>query len=387
MKIQRYNHFAVIIVATTCLIYVSQPDLSLATITGMCSDCHTMHNSQGGDPMNLDDSAIPNQGLTRMSCYGCHAQGGPTPTVMMGSNKVPQVMHSGANHLAGGNFAYITGEAGSKADDSKGHNIADLTEPDATLYGPPGFIHGSYWVNTDRLQCAATDGAQHAGCHGRRNPTQPDYPVTGIEGNHHKNESGQLTDVKNLTTYKSYRWLHQVKGFESPDWEENATAANHNEYFATSTPLQLDCATRCHTTGGMVISRSGTISGYCATCHSNFHTLEYVPGSPKDVSDGSGIGSTINSPFIRHPSDVVIPSYGEYAAYTTYDLDAPVGRQTVPAASSSVVTPGSDAVTCLSCHMAHASDYPDMLRWEYDTTMMAGGGGSGGCFTCHSTKD
>jgi len=40
---------------------------------------------------------------------------------------------------------------------------------------------------------------------------------------------------------------------------------------------------------------------------------------------------------------------------------------------------------CLSCHVAHGSPYADMLRWDYGT-MVAGGGGSGGCFTCHTQK-
>ena len=128
----------------------------------------------------------------------------------------------------------------------------------------------------------------------------------------------------------------------------------------------------------MVRSRSGTISGYCATCHSQFHSLQ-----------SDGIGDTIDSPFIRHPTDVSLPATGEYADYTEYNLNAPVGRLTVPAVSSSVVTPGSDAVTCLSCHVAHASNYPDMLRWDY-TTMITGDAGTAagtGCFVCHTSKD
>ncbi|MCK5194070.1 MAG: hypothetical protein KAQ71_09690, partial [Desulfobulbaceae bacterium] len=249
------------------------------------------------------------------------------------------------------------------------------TGKDEVLYGPPGFIHGDHWVNTDTLSCASW----RAGCHGVRRATDTDTFGIGIAGTHHKNVNGQLNDA--TWPYESYRFLHQVKGLESSDWEENATAENHNEYFATSSPLQLDCATRCHTVSGMVISRSGTISGYCATCHSQFHTLSY---------DGfEGIGSTINSPFLRHPTDVSLPATGEYAAYTEYDLDAPVGRLTVPATSSSVVTPGSDAVMCLSCHVAHASNYPDMLRWDYDA-MIAGNAGAAagtGCFSCHTTKD
>ncbi len=123
------------------------------------------------------------------------------------------------------------------------------------------------------------------------------------------------------------------------------------------------------------------MSQYCATCHGNFHTLETVRPD--------GIGTVASSPFIRHPTDLALPSTGEYAAYTSYDFHTPIARTTgVPSSSSATVTPGQDAVMCLSCHVSHASDYPSMLRWDYDT-MIAGGGGAAntGCFTCHSTKD
>ena len=44
----------------------------LAKITGNCSNCHTMHNSQNGSSMNFDGSTIPNEVLLRGTCLGCH---------------------------------------------------------------------------------------------------------------------------------------------------------------------------------------------------------------------------------------------------------------------------------------------------------------------------
>jgi hypothetical protein len=44
---------------------------------------------------------------------------------------------------------------------------------------------------------------------------------------------------------------------------------------------------------------------------------------------------------------------------------------------------------CLSCYVAHASNYPDMLHWDY-SIMIAGNGetASGtGCFVCDTPKD
>jgi len=66
------------------------------------------------------------------------------------------------------------------------------------------------------------------------------------------------------------------------------------------------------------------------------------------------------SPFIKHPKDVSLPATGEYTACTGYKLSAPVSRLTVPDGVSSCVAPGSDAVMFLSCHVAHASNYPEM---------------------------
>jgi hypothetical protein len=95
------------------------------------------------------------------------------------------------------------------------------------------------------------------------------------------------------------------------------------------------------------------------------------------------------SPFIKHPTDVSLPAAGEYTAYKGYKLSAPVARLKVPVRASISVAPGSDVAMCISCHVAYASNYPDMLRWGY-STMIAGNTGtvSGtGCFACHTTTN
>jgi predicted CXXCH cytochrome family protein len=90
------------------------------------------------------------------------------------------------------------------------------------------------------------------------------------------------------------------------------------------------------------------------------------------------------SPWLRHPSDVTLPQTDEYGTYdpvNNYSTEAPVAwlNPGTPAAGEAIVM-------CLSCHKAHGSDQPDMLRWDY-SAMIAGGGGSGGCFTCHTEKN
>jgi predicted CXXCH cytochrome family protein len=165
-----------------------------------------------------------------------------------------------------------------------------------------------------------------------------------------------------------------VRGLENThDKWQNRSDISHNEYFGATSPISTDVCSSCHYAATDIRPSNNTISGFCATCHGVFHLLQDIGGS------------TI-SPFTRHPTDVVIPNEGEYQYYTTYSVEAPPGRTTVPDSVSSTVYPGSDVVTCLSCHAAHATDYPDMLKWDYNE-MVAAGGGSGGCFTCHTTKD
>jgi len=355
-------------------------------LNGYCAGCHTMHNSQDNLPMRFDGGSTPIAQLLRGDCYGCHAQGGAVTLFPIGVDNIPQVYHTGIQpDLAGGNFGYIDGLAGTGASDTKGHNLFDLTGTDATLTGPPGGIVQTSHddggnVNTNNLSCAGTNG-----CHGNRYFSMVDPTYEGITGAHHDNVNGQVDPAPgNMEPGHGYRFLVGTKGYEDTDWQFTSSAGDHNEYFGLATPSSLGCtaALSCHGAGG-VRPPNGTISEFCATCHGNFHTLA--------TSTSSGIGSVAASPFIRHPSDYTIPNIGEYAAYTTYKTTSPVARSgAVPAGASSTVTPGAnDSVMCLSCHMAHGSNYDDMLRWDY-TTMTVGSGGpaSGtGCFACHSGKD
>ncbi|MCL4492295.1 MAG: hypothetical protein M1510_10425 [Nitrospirae bacterium] len=353
------------------LISISYPPALNAKITGPCANCHTMHNSQNGSPMAAYGASGeawkvsgPNPSLTRGTCLGCHGIG-TAKIVNIGGSDIPQVWHTdGSGDLAGGNFAYITGAKGSGASNRKGHNVIDLGAAyleDVITGFPPGHDHGP---TRDTLTCA-----ESGGCHAKNSST-------GIKGAHHQNVDGKC-DVADKV-YNSYRFLLGVKGYENNGtykWQ-NKDATNHNEYFGATAPMSISSSsspcTSCHGSSGWN-PQNNTISGFCGMCHRDFHSLQ-------------GIGGSTSSPFKRHPADVTLKAAGEYAAYTTYSVEAPVARTVVPDAMSNVVTPGTDVVMCLSCHVAHASDYPDMLRWDYNT-MVAGGGGSGGCFTCHTQKN
>ncbi len=359
----------VAIVAVITGFVMSVPLDTEAKITGSCVNCHTMHNSQNNA---LVDSNGPNPTLLNSDCVGCHAQGaGSSKIVTLGGSDFPQVFHNDGTDLAGGNFGYISGLKGSGASDAKGHNVIDLVNADSTLTAPPGASHTSQVANTE-LTCAGANG-----CHGWRAFGSSGSGLTSLKGAHHGNVDGKCDTADAVGN--SYRFLNGVKGLENTtDKWQNVSAASHNEYFGNTTPMDwTGCSSnQCHYGPTDMRPANNTISGFCASCHGEFHKLDQV-------------GGDAGSAFIRHPTDVVIKNEGEYAAANRdYNPLAPIGRTTIPDNPITDATT-ADVVTCLSCHAAHATDFDDMLKWDYNG-MAAGTSGAAaatGCFSCHTAKD
>jgi len=296
-----------------------------AEVAGDCKNCHTMHNSQGGAAMaDYGPSSGVNSCLTRGDCIGCHAYdtSGSVNVQDIEGSLVPQVFHDAATDLAAGNFKYIAG-----ADDNKGHNVAAIDQEDtAAMFPLPG-------LKTDPGIAAATFScAGKLGCHGDRTITDD---TASIKGAHHADDS----TIDGLSTGTSYRFLKGVLGLENNGnnpWQ-NASSTDHNEYKGLTSPAN-DASSTSPGTGG-------SISGFCAECH------EYYHGDDADETGGSA------SPWIRHPTDISLPSSGEYTNYTTYSIVAPVARASLPGTPSGTVTPTGttdDMIMCLSCHGAHA---------------------------------
>jgi len=340
------------------------PSSLQANITGVCSNCHTMHNSQDGQPMNFDSSTTPNVFLLRGSCISCHGQnpGGPSNIILLGN--VPQVLHSATTDLAGGNFKYLV------TDDNRGHNVIDTgnQEDNGSMFPPPGDENATGILNSN-FTCAGKFG-----CHGNR--TVEDK-FLALKGAHHADDSvlkfgGINESGQGGSTGLSYRFLNGVKGGEDSEWQANSTASVHNEYKGAPD----------RGTESTVSSPGGnTINGLCAECHGNFH-------GPA----GDDIAYQNASPWLRHPTDIVIPNTGEYAQYNTpntaasrYSLTAPLARQNIPNSSSGSVTLNSDVIMCLSCHRAHASPYFKIMRWDYKSSTLSTA--LAGCNVCHTSKN
>jgi predicted CXXCH cytochrome family protein len=333
-----------------------------------------MHNSQNGSNVNADGPRlnllrIPDSGTANVDvCVGCHS----SETAETVINNIPIVYNISepASPLAGGNFYWVASNG-----DAYGHNVRGISAQDGTLNVAPG---------STLLQAGCGES-----CH--KSLTLPDYDNSGdynngCEGCHqsvqHHSDHPEGIPVPSQAGW--YRFLSSppghieaiggggVFGIEDPDWEINATSSTHNIYFGgdSSQPTAPDYFE--------------SITAFCAGCHFAFHS----PGFPRFGVDNGGGGN----PWLRHPTDVIIPDSGEFAdgkvINTAYDPNVPVGKPDLMSFDPSLIEEG-DKVICISCHRAHGSDQPDMLRWDYNTMIVGANGPAAGtgCFKCHTDKD
>lgn len=364
---QRYNKYITIFLCALFFILLvlisSSPQ---AKVSGGCNNCHTMHNSQHGSAVARGDAPWNGSGgstearsqLLVASCLGCHSSTGTEAIEdLLSGLKVPIVFNTSGypiQPLAGGNFFKIS--QGGASNDPYGHNIRGISIADNNLI----YVPGQHISDEDTL--SITDCYN---CHVTSLVGVPGIPFTKSRNgnvlicedchipNHHADDSATIVDEIGGW----YRFLYDVKGIEDSDWEQTVSSTDHNEY------------------QGETVQLSGSISDAGCACHKDFHALR----------NPSGVGSS--SPWLRHPTDIALPTTGEYSLYTMYNPQVPVARPDLSGYSgpSETVTPGTDQVMCLSCHRAHGSEYFKILRWDYKG--WPAGGGTNGCNICHSTKD
>lgn len=357
---------------------------AMAKVTGVCSNCHTMHNSQNGRPMVVggsgagwdadgnwvgDPQATPIETLLIADCVGCHTSTSNQTIIEAGGSRIPIVYNTVEPNkpLAGGNFYWVNATG---YGDAYGHNVYGISDEDELLSEAPGNQQG----------CGSNggDGGMERGCHYSLAEIDDQHQAhggkTGCEGCHYY-VSHHDSGTPNTAT-SAYRFLEghnpdcYVIGKEDSDWEANPSPTVHNEYKGEPDDFAWDGD------GFSNLHRSKNMSSYCKGCHSDFH---WQTATKTDLT------------WVRHPSDAVLPIEGEYTAYTIYNPVAPVARpDPLDVAAPGLVSHGADGdmVMCLSCHRPHGSPYADLLRWQYtgDGGCEAQDTSKCGCFVCHTQK-
>jgi predicted CXXCH cytochrome family protein len=331
-----------------------------AAVTGDCVNCHTMHNSQEGVVINADGSV---EGLLVDDCIGCHSSLDSATIKSLGGSRIPVVYNQAlpGQPLAGGNFHWVAGGAsGTGFGDNYGHNVFGITGQDGSLAFAPGGIPRIY----NQLVCEDCHQALKLGCRSCHLPMHhapgDQSPIAEQIDGWYRFLGSAMNAVIDPASVES---TSGVTGVEETNWEQNPSSTVHNVYKGTAT---------LYPGGSSSPPVDNSIGSFCAGCHTSFHA-----------------GMQFNG-WVRHPSDVVLPDDAdlEYAGYTVYNPLAPVAKQTLDGTISAEVVPGQDLVTCLSCHRAHGSAHPDMLRWDYNECEAGTGTAANcGCFVCHTSKD
>jgi len=363
------------------------------SISGPCSECHTMHNSQDNASMSYCAtwSLGPFRALTRGDCAICHTGsnydlGNTTHVPHVNSYSEPGYRFNGTTltgdsnnpALAGGSF-YWAGIGNCTSSNATGyvcvHDVdffISIGKADTGPFYPPGYEQnygnrgrGHSWDK--QLTCAGTYG-----CHG--DPQESD-PFAAISGAHHKNVRRDNGNATPNDVYDSYRFLLGIKGFEDDDWEYTLSENDHNGYYAAA-----------YTSTFTTPSDEASINYLCGECHGKFH---YETNS----------SSSYASPWLRHPTDIDMNQYkgtnkeyqnypGPFDSNGTYFPYVPVGTDDGSRVNY-VWNDGDAIVLCISCHRAHGSPYADLLRWPYYTCTCGNSTNSTtkcGCFACHTKK-
>jgi len=331
---------ALIGLVTAVLCTIAGMGAAMVSKTGTDAYCNLCHEGGNGT-----------DGTTTQTCVECHSSNTYSTTYELSGGgeivTVPVVNYTGSEepstYLAGGNFYWVV-----NLGDSYGHNVRDISDKDGDLDVAPGgeghtcadwSCHGSLTYPDTVHGHLRINGCR--GCHYTvmHHGDDPQGQVVGPDGGWYRFLCPDHDPTKGGGG---------VAGIEDPGWEENPTAAQHNSYYGV-----------CDKDDHWVEPQA--MSDYCSGCHQAYH----APGWWADNGGGE-------EPWHRHPSDWPLPASGEYASYTVYDPLVPVARPDLSSFDAPIVRPGTDIVMCLSCHRAHGSPYPKMLRWDLT-----------GCLNCH----
>lgn len=331
-----------------------------------CEGCHSMHSPTSPSFLlvGADQSS---------ACLTCHENAADTgPSSYHVSTAGTLATGLPLQRTPGGDFGWLkktyTWGGGSSEGAAKGHNIV------ASGYGyvadtrHGGIAPGGTFPNS-QLGCQSCHDP-----HGKARRLDTGAIVaTGapIIGSGSYNNS---TDPTPGLAVGVYRILYAGA---SPDQPSGATFTTAPVAVAPATYNRTEATTQTRVAyGGGTLTNSW--GNWCGTCHADFNSTSTTEHHPVDLALGTDIalkyntyvssgimtGTAATSYLSLVPFAEATQDYGVLKSHALNNNAA--AAQTGPATG--------DAVTCLSCHRAHASGFDEMLRFYYTYEFMTKGG-------------
>jgi hypothetical protein len=332
-----------------------------------CGGCHSMHSPAAGGSFLL-------VGLSQSStCLVCHEHAGDTGPSSYHVSTADADMPAGTAPLQrtpGGDFGWlkktytfvVRGTTNVEEGATHGHNIVAVDKGYAAdphnSTAPGGTFSGA------NLACNSCHDP-----HGKYRRLSDGTIATGgapIIGNGSYNTSVIPAAGEAVGAYRLLAGL----GYSKAAFPGVPAAKTPSTYNRTEAATQTRTAYGVAATGG-----HATWSTWCGTCHGEMHsTGNYV--HPVDTGLGSDIAG-IYGTYVKS-GDMTGSAASSFTSLVPFSENT--GDYTVLAShalntDAQLGGPGSsDQVNCMSCHRAHATGFPEMLRWNMENEFMVKNG-------------
>jgi predicted CXXCH cytochrome family protein len=346
-----------------------------------CGGCHSMHSPQDVALGQLLIATDQSSTCANASCHGAAGAGSyhvVTPNSALGPGQSPY------NFTPGGDFGWlkktysfvVRGSPVVEEGHEHGHNIvaADLGyASDGTSGNSPG---GAFPVT--QLHCNSCHDQ-----HGQARRTSAGTIVMGgiigqapgpivASGSYATSPGNTATNpIKAGQAVGVYRLLRgngsTISGVTFAGVPAAVAPGTYNRAESTS---QTRVSYGVATTGGHI-----TWGNWCGTCHGAMHSTgnyvhpvdqsmaSLIPNYTNYVSSGDLSGAFTGDHANQGPFLSLAPFTKNDGNYVNLASFAAAGATTATALSAPT---NGDQVNCLSCHRAHATAFPWMLRWQME---------------------
>lgn len=334
-----------------------------------CSGCHSMHSPKTGGSFLLVGTDASS------TCLSCHMHAGDTGPSSYHIATADADMPTGVppkQRTPGGDFGWlkknytftVRGTTTTEAGETHGHNIVALDAgfiADATNTTAPGGTFTSSQLGCE--SCHEPHGGVRRlsdGSYVRQSASAggTTFPIIG-SGSY--NTSLTPAAGQAVGGYRLLRGLNDSSlGVTFPGVAIAIAPSGYNQTEATNQVRVAYGANGINTWGN-----------WCATCHPQMHSSgNYV--HPVDQSLGSAVMTNYNA-YVKTGdlTGSAATAFTSLVPFAENTGDIPTLQSHAKNDNTFLNGPGSsDKVMCLSCHRAHASGWPEALRWNMEGEFM-----------------